>query len=718
MIKQYLAAALCVLLIFTTISCGKNDRNAIESNSHPNFTENVSLNNTKVFDYLDNFTTMAGVMIYGLTTDVHGNIYYTTSLNEIRKIDKNGIDSVFFDNRIHFSLLEYFDDTLVSLIYEGGYNKLVEIDNKGQEITVHTPEFETSEGFISMTRLPGTRKICLTHGGGRTRGSILGYIYNLDSQELITLKNSNYDNVLEMLPLASGEMLLLRTDASPLEINLGSTEITYDNWWDSNEYIYTLIYDKTIGTYYTYKPKSENSGRIYYIDRSTEKLIYLCESDSLSIISFRTAAACNGVLYYLDDSNFYTTNISYIDTQILIKKMEYSPVTLYIAYNSDIDASVNLMTYVDEYKKNNPSVHIEFVEYMHDWESNLQVEQQMALDILSGKTKIDLLIFNINDKQYLKDIGILKDLNEFEDMKKVIDNQNLITGFKNLCVTKHDNGFFGIPFIIDFNFYLMEKELFYKYDIPFFNMGDSYEDAIKKGKKYCRDYDGNGIIDVYLFWEHRPNKGVFNFNPAYGINAQNNFVPLFDSPSFIQYISDSETPSYYNFNLTYTVSEEYFHTYSRLMDYPILLRDVSLMDYFPSSNEKDKFLLWAYNNKIKDLFDGTSIKGSFIGISESSDNPEESVRFLLGFFNEEYQRVFGSFPVYKDVSKYNKYLYYPDNFEDCVSFIYQNYVECSIIPRFWFWINDKVYEEYFSLGLTSEQLGSILQKEALKKIKG
>jgi hypothetical protein len=467
---------------------------------------------------------------------------------------------------------------------------------------------------------------------------------------------------------------------------------------------------------------------MYYISKSTGELFYILDVEAPILYS---SVMNNGMLYYIDtttDGN--SKHIKYINIKKLKDEVMSAPVTLYISLGSS--PSDPLAVYIDEYRKINPRVKIIINKYQHDWENDLQAEQLMALDIMTGKTKTDIMIYGMRERQYLWDLGLLRNLNGFDMLKDTINNPNLIDGVKNLCIVKDSDLFLGLPVDLSFSLYLMENRLYAKYKIPMLSLGDTYEDALRTGREYCLDYDENGVPDVYLFWDRHPAERTFNFTPSYGINAHNGFKPMFDSNPFIRYMEDNQHPVYYDFNLPYTFSESNFRAFSQIMDYPILLRNFdfdslrlslpSFVDgydvYTPTPDDRDKFTLWVCKDEIANLFTGIEISGNMVGISEQSESPVEAAEFLAGFFNEAFQIKNGTVPLYKNVSNKIIFSNYPSNFEECVSYVYRNYVECYIIPRFFYWMNDIVYAEYINSGLSLTDVGTILQKEAIKRIKG
>ena len=664
------------------------------------------------------------MQIFALTASPDGSLYYSTTANEIRMLDAEGKHTLVNDGHINYTQLCWGNDRLLALVRENG-NTLLELDENGNELKAHDLGDLNDSIFADMVAVDGGKRIVLTRGNIMGMG-VMGYLYDLETEELTPLKNDNEATGMGLFPLANGEMFLTRMDFTgnqyaPLQVTIEKNRPIFAAADFMTESAEEIFYNADTGKYYTTDGHSPESIALALLDRQTGAQTTLSYLSGRSISAYAFSGA---YLYYRNEDFNAIRRVDLAEREAYAKRS--GVVELHIGLSDQTSLYINtpLKVFAESYMLKHPEVKVSFRQFTHDWENGVNTDVQIAMALLSGQAELDVVAYDFNYRHYLTQTGLLKDLRQFPALQAFLENPNLLDGVRNVC--ENADGFFaGIPFEVEYfnDFYALDPELFARHNIPLPALGDSYEDVYAVGRQYLQAAKSTGRNDVYFFMEDRTNAAtaeVFPVNPTFMLNAANQFTPSYDSQAYLDHLTDALNPQHHAFNLRNdraTLDEKLLFPRSGrlyLRDY----FDRDMREVIPG-DALEHYYFWAAKKQIPGIFEGTVVEGQMLGVAETSQHAELAASFLAEFFDETYQRENAKCSLlYKDIASYRHLSAFPESFEACTSYMYQNYVEFYAIPGLWGYMNADLYPLYASGEITLEEVGQLLQKEALKRLKG
>jgi len=680
------------------------------------------------------------VHILSIAVSDAGELYYATTANEIRKIDADGNDLLVNDDHILYAELCWRNGRLFSLVAESGYT-LLELDKNGNELKAHDLGDLGDHAFDYMMPWDDGKRIMLSRGNMMGMG-VMGYLYDLESEELITLKNENEASCAGFYPIENGSMYMTRADFSgksdtPLRVTLEGDRFALSPSDLGNAKLGDVLYDAQTLKYYTTTKPIPDAVTLALLDAKTGEQLVLSNLPGRSLYT----RAFHGQHLY------YTTG----DEQHVIKRVDLNALeshatrsdtrVLTIAVGNEFTAAWDapLQVFADAFAAKHPDVRVKFCFFPLDLEKQVDENQRISLAMISGEMNLDLIVYSMSYQRHLIESGLLKNLNEYGALRAILANPNLLSGVQNVC-EKADGFFSGFPLDVAYprNFYALNQALFEEHGIPMPALGNSMADVAALGERYGRASKSAGNPDVY-FLRQRPITGaMFHFDPTSMLNADNGFTPAYDSQAFLDYMIASENPILYGHNLKMDNSE--WPDWTEREKQPVLFEEFSVKmgnyimtpsPYASPNSAKpprwqmpydrlEDFVFWAGKEEIPGIFTGFNLSESLmIGIAETAQNDDLAALFLAEFYDEAYQRANAKYAlIYNDIKNHKHLARFPESFESATSYVYENYVQTYAIPRLQYWMNTELYPLYASGEITLEEVGQLLQKEALKRLKG
>ena len=680
------------------------------------------------------------VHVLSIAVSDAGELYYATTANEIRKVDAGGNDLLVNDDHILYANLCWSNGRLFSLVAESGYT-LLELDENGNELKVHDLGDLGGHAFACMVPWDDGRRIMLSRDNITGLG-VIGYLYDLETEELITLKNENEATCAGFYPIENGSMYMTRADFSgksdtPLRVTLEGNRFTLSPSDLGNAQLGDVLYDAQTLKYYTTTKPIPDAVTLALLDAKTGEQLVLSNLPGRSLFT----RAFHGQHLY------YTTG----DEQHVIKRVDLNALETYatrsgtrvltIAVDNEYTVEWNdpLRVFADAFAVKYPDVQIEFSFFPMDEENWVYSDQRIALAVISGEMNLDLIVYSIDYQHHLVESGLLKNLNEYGGLRGILASPNLLSGVRNVC--ENADGFFaGFPLDVGYprNLCALNQALFDEHGIPMPALGDSMADVMALGERYGRASKSAGNPDVYFFRQRPKMDDLFNFDPTNMLNADNGFTPAYDSQAFLDYMIARENPILYEHNLH--MEDSSWPDWTEREKQPVLFEEetLNMSSYFPAPSpyappgsahisrwlipydRLEDFAFWAFKEEIPGIYTGLDLEGcQMIGVAETAQNDDLAALFLAEFYDEAYQRANAKYAlIYNDIKNHKHLARFPESFESATSYIYENYVETYAIPGLFYWMNIDLYPLYASGEITLEEVGQLLQKEALKRLKG
>ena len=360
-----------------------------------------------------------------------------------------------------------------------------------------------------------------------------------------------------------------------------------------------------------------------------------------------------------------------------------------------------------------PSVSLIFLS--HDNEHNHNSEhadtsrdQEIIEMVISGKYKADLLVYNSLQAYRYINAGIIEDLANYAVLEAAVNNSELLDGVSNICY--HDGFYYGVPIQINYQGYIINKDLFNKFSLPLpekeWTYDDYYNLAIEASKQ---DAVQNKL--AFLLSSERER---FQFiNVALGVNVLNGYNFNFNTIEFIDYMKKGYM--LFTSGLYYQIDHNVLEPNNVLIDERFLLNTIyydSLHDY---KNKSELFKNQAIIHTPLTIQPGVYTNSLMISIIKDTKNIEMAATLLNEFFNEEYQRQYASeMMLYKDKDRYEIMCMISDNIEE---WIIDNtrYALTAIYPdELITWLDANIYDQLSSGAIDFKDCGSIIQNKAMK----
>ncbi|MBQ4627672.1 MAG: carbohydrate ABC transporter substrate-binding protein [Clostridia bacterium] len=267
------------------------------------------------------------------------------------------------------------------------------------------------------------------------------------------------------------------------------------------------------------------------------------------IVKFKDSVSVHSVV---QDNDGYSVFACSLSENILIKtngkygaivdmqenSVNYSPVydevrseepfTIAIAY-SDYESYINPKAEA-QFKQWYPNSEIKHLD-IGDTDQNDTYSSTLRQKLLANDSDFDL--FFILSPSSIPSIIKNEAYKSLDDMTQTIRGfDNYYEQIKNLCI--YDGKFFGVPVRIRASAMGVNHELVEKYtiDYDFANDPLTYEELPDFLEKYCKDYDGDGIIDVYFDQYLTLDGNINSFIPTNEIYENSRFNWLHDDVSY------------------------------------------------------------------------------------------------------------------------------------------------------------------------------------------
>jgi hypothetical protein len=336
------------------------------------------------------------------------------------------------------------------------------------------------------------------------------------------------------------------------------------------------------------------------------------------------------------------------------------------------------------------------------------------LQLLSGEMDVDIIF----TEPSLFQTGIYRDLMEFPAITKALENPNLLEGVRQ-SLTDPAGFVFGVPISAGYAGFLINEELFQKWDIevPSFDwiVSDYYNLAMK-----VVDLNQNRNAEIFLTSRHKDDFAKTSnmmYQPEFMAFASNNrdFIPRFDTPEMVDFFIRAKDV-YELFNYIYF---EAAHT--PVANDNHLLHRVSMI---PCASDPPLRGLWAQASAIplpRDIYGNRrGAFGEHWGVYTHAKNKVEAELFLSEYLDEEYHRnSIRYIQLFNDISKYDQIDNIPQSHRDVI-------YELTKVDTFnSFTVGITLYEVtvlYFELDakfmndeITAQQFAQMLQTETEKR---